>query len=318
MQLNSPLISENKAHWLNLKNQVIETLSPHLANKNVIFIDYPIHLNIGDMLIHQGAEQLFHTIGTNIIGRFSQRNIKRLYQSEVNKDTVLALHGGGNFGDLYPTHQLLRAEILKRYQHNPIIVLPQSVHFSSPEAISEAMKPYQQHPNITVFVRDLPSYELLLQNLSANKVHLAPDLATMLIGQLPWQQTKGEQTLRFRRKDIETIQQSVHHDSFDWIDLLSAKDKFTYQCLLKLARLENKFKLNLHLDKLWIQFSNSLIQRAIDHYLNYQSIDTDRLHGMILGLLMGLPVQMRDNSYKKLARYADCWLTEPTTLAKQA
>jgi pyruvyl transferase EpsO len=317
MQSSSPLIAENKAHWLNLKGQIIEALSCHLANKKVIFIDYPIHLNIGDMLIHQGAERLFNAVGANIIGRFSQRNIKRLYELDISKDTVLALHGGGNFGDLYPAHQMLREDVIKRFKQNPIIVLPQSVHFSSTEKLAEALKPYIQHPNIKVFVRDLPSYDLLQQYISKDKVQLSPDLATMLIGDLPWQQTQGKQTLHFRRKDIETTEDSRNHGGFDWIDLLDQKDKFIYQGLLKLARIENKLKLNLHLDKLWIKFSDSLIQKAVNHYLSYQLIDTDRLHGMILGLLMGLPVRMRDNSYKKLARYADCWLAEPT-LAKQA
>ncbi|WP_427977106.1 polysaccharide pyruvyl transferase family protein [Agarivorans sp.] len=317
MQLNPPLIAENKTHWLNLKDQVIDALSDHLTNKKVILVDYPIYLNIGDMLIHQGAERLFDAVGANIIGRFSQRNIKRLYQLEVSSDTVLALHGGGNFGDLYPAHQQLREKVIKRFKHNPIVILPQSVHFSSTEKIAEALKPYIQHPNITVFVRDLPSYDLLQQYMSKDKVKLSPDLATMLIGDLPWQQAKNKQTLQFRRKDIETTQGSVNQDSFDWIDLLSKKDQFIYQSLLKLARIENKFKLNLHLDKLWIKFSDSMIQKAVNHYLNYQSIDTDRLHGMILGLLMGLPVRMRDNSYRKLARYANCWLIEPA-LVKRA
>ena len=53
---------------------------------------------------------------------------------------------------------------------------------------------------------------------------------------------------------------------------------------------------------------DQLIQRAVQHFLKYNAVDTDRLHGLILAQLLNRSVIMRDNSYNKLSNYVETWL----------
>jgi pyruvyl transferase EpsO len=57
-------------------------------------------------------------------------------------------------------------------------------------------------------------------------------------------------------------------------------------------------------------FRDRLIRRAIDRFQRYERIDTDRLHGLILGALMSKKVRYGEGSYGKLHRYAELWLAE--------
>lgn len=49
-------------HQNNLKNKLNEIL-PFIKDKNeVIFLDYPVYLNVGDLLIYHGTENFFKEI----------------------------------------------------------------------------------------------------------------------------------------------------------------------------------------------------------------------------------------------------------------
>ena len=54
------------------------------------------------------------------------------------------IHGGGNFGDLWPEHQQFREMILQRYPDRPVIQLPQSIHFQDKANIAKVRSHHQQ------------------------------------------------------------------------------------------------------------------------------------------------------------------------------
>ena len=53
------------------------------------------------------------------------------------------------------------------------------------------------------------------------------------------------------------------------------------------------------------------LNRGVALLSQAQHLITDRLHGHILALLMGLSHEIRDNSYGKLSAYASSWKTDP-------
>jgi pyruvyl transferase EpsO len=65
---------------------------------------------------------------------------------------------------------------------------------------------------------------------------------------------------------------------------------------------------------LWKIYRDDLVNRAVKSFQPYETIDTDRLHGMILGSLMGKQVVFGDGNYGKLHRYAKAWLSESPQL----
>ena len=51
---------------------------------------------------------------------------------------TILLSGGGNFGDLYESHQEIREDVIANFPANRIIQLPQSISFHAGEALQSA------------------------------------------------------------------------------------------------------------------------------------------------------------------------------------
>lgn len=301
------LITPDRQALIKMQSILLSTLSTILQNKDVYFVDYPIHLNVGDLLIQLGTERALTLLNCNVLKRVSVRNEELFFKTNPHKNAVILLHGGGNFGDLYPHHQNLREKVVRAFPDNPIVVLPQSVHFESADALYATTKILKQHKNLKMFVRDRNSYDVLQKHMLSEQLAMLPDMAFVLSDYWKWTNNLPHQTLFLRRRDIEASEQ---HSGFDWDDLITKRDLFTYKIAVKLARAENKFLIELGCSQFWQVFSKSLINRSVAYFNQFGCVDTDRLHGMILSLLLGRPVKMRDNSYGKLSRFASAWLED--------
>ncbi|KJY75099.1 polysaccharide pyruvyl transferase family protein [Vibrio nigripulchritudo] len=308
MENLAPVIPFNEQILDSLKQTLLDNFRPHLENQDAIFIDYPVHLNVGDLLIAEGTEALFRALNVNIVARISERNQERLFYRDISEDTVLILHGGGNFGDLYPHHQSLRERVIEAFPNNKVLIMPQSVHYQDPSQLTQKVPLFQSHNNLYMFVRDEHSFDVMSEAFDEAHLKLLPDMAFAMSDRWKGIVRTSEGTLSLRRRDIEATDTGEDGDRFDWDDLFKPFDERCYNIARRLARYENKLHLNLGLDAFWKWYSNHLIKRAVERFTSYSVVDTDRLHGMILSLLVGNDVVMRDNSYGKLRRYATCWL----------
>jgi len=63
----------------------------------------------------RGTEQFFATHGHRVLSRSAYMNFLDRARSRIASHTILVLHGGGNFGDLYPVHQNFWEEIVRRF-----------------------------------------------------------------------------------------------------------------------------------------------------------------------------------------------------------
>ena len=96
--------------------------------------------------------------------------------SRLSKSTSLLIHGGGNFGDIWPHHHDLRMRILEKFPHKPIIQLPQSIYFSDEAKLKATSSKIRMQSSFILFVRDLNSFELARRVFEC-EVLLAPDMA---------------------------------------------------------------------------------------------------------------------------------------------
>lgn len=211
---------------------------------------------------------------------------------------------------MYPIHQRLRREVIERFPEHRILIMPQPIHFGSPDSFScEERALYQSHKGLTMHVRDVDSYNFMLPVLGESRLRMAPDMASMLIGNWPWgSRTQG--TLLFRRRDIEAVGNGdvPGQPSFDWEQLFSVIDIKIYWWIVRLAKMEGRWRLNLGVSWMWDRFVARTLAKASQYYSCYGVVDTDRLHGMIFALLLGKDVIMQDNSYGKIRRYYSRWL----------
>lgn len=290
-----------------LRESILNELSPQLAGKRVAYLDVPIHLNFGDLLIEKGTYHFFNEVNIDLWNRVSLLDQKRLFHLHIPLDVILVLHGGGNFGDIYPYHQDLRLKVVDAFPNHQIIMLPQSIHFNEEDTFKTQSEIINRHRHLKLYARDQYSYDFLTRGIDAEKISLLPDMAMMLLGSWDWEKKHADKTLIFRRKDAE-FRMGIQEGSFDWRDLVSRHDRKNYRFLKRLFKLQNRFSCDLGAHALWPRFRDGMVEKAVCHYRQYGCIDTDRLHGFILAQLLGIPAVCRDNSYGKIARYTQTWL----------
>lgn len=283
-------------------NELLEWLVP---NEEVIFVDMPVYLNIGDLIIHQGTEDFFNENNINVIMRTSDKNFDIDYIVKNHSNTTVICQGGGNFGDTYTTHQNVRDKLIKFHQ-GKVIILPQSINFESTDNLNKCVELYKTKTNLYMCARDEYSKDVM-QKMCKN-VKLLPDMA-----HYSWNDStyaKGEGLLEFIRKDNEASEDNSRYltaNSKDWIDDFTIFDRAVLKVAqLVLPRCKTKLKANLF-SKIWLKYCSYKLKRTKNMFLNYERVITSRLHGHILSCLLSLPNEVIDNSYKKNSRYVTSW-----------
>ncbi|MCM3786675.1 polysaccharide pyruvyl transferase family protein [Neobacillus mesonae] len=271
----------------------------------VYYIDYPVHSNGGDLLIMKGTEAFFKNYKVNVIKRYSALDYPT---SKINvpEGAVFLLHGGGNFGDLYPLHQKLRENIIKDNKNHRIIVMPQTLFFSSQDELRKTGDIINGHNDLHLFVRDQNSYDIAVSNFPKCHVYLSPDMAHELWPiQATHQPTK--ENLNFLRVDVEKTKEQIEFekqstgDYKDWNTIFTPFERKIVKLMAKLL------KLKLPVVSIWYKYSDYLVSKSIKEFSDYKIITTSRLHGHILSCLMDKDNELLDNSYGKNSSYYNQW-----------
>jgi pyruvyl transferase EpsO len=283
------------------------------------YVDIPMHGNIGDLLIMLGTLAFFkkHDLKPRMISPFFSFN-----PDWLGKDDVVVFHGGGNFGDLYPFFQQLRERVAAARPGNRIVILPQSIHFSSPEKAAESAAIFRRHPDLHLCVRDKVSFEQA--RAFTDKVYLLPDMAHQLYP-LDRSHNKQGDAMLITRVDDEKVEHGTLPDvrvstHTDWPQFVGDRERVInrYRHAIGMFSRRGMGKpANIIVAPLWIAYAQKLVDEAIALFAQHNLIITDRLHGHILAVLMDMPTLVLDNSYGKNSRYASVWTarSELVTLA---
>lgn len=304
---------------LNLKDK-LNIILDHIDDKDdVVFIDFPLHYNVGDLLILKGALSFFEENDIKINNIYSTYNapIEKL-KRKINKKTTIIFHGGGNFGDIYPVHQKIREKYVSEFKDNKIIILPQTAHFDDELELEKSKKLFRMHNNVIMFARDEKTYELFLG--FSDKIYLVPDMAHNLYGKMKIFSGEKKERLYFLRKDIEVgvmqknlIINNEVNDYFDWEDLILKSDKKVLGLINIILKLNDNLNFDF-LDRLifgiWNWKITKLINKFSLFFSSYEIIVTSRLHGHILTCLVDSESKLLDNSYGKNSSYYKIWTSE--------
>lgn len=276
------------------------------------------------------------------IRNFSEENL-----NEQDDNIPILLHGGGNFGDIWAGSQDFRNYIVSKYRKRPIVIFPQTIYFADSAKLAESAKIFNAHPDLTIFVRDHFSYEIASQNFQNCRVIRSPDAALEMIGVEAFSNNfskKRDRILYHCREDQElNLRFSSDHASFSNLNV-TVKDwttqKYHSQFYKNLpqnwiaqrsARIlqgiqdGNLFPIEWTQRQYWKllypsgtefnQLHRSAIHRAswgyvhqgIYQFKQYRLVVTNRLHGHILCILMGIPHVFLPNSYYKNENFYKCW-----------
>lgn len=298
-----------------LADRFAAVLGPFLKpGEPFALLDFPDHDNIGDNAIYAG-ELAF--LDAHVGRPASYVCSHKTYRADVKvfcPEGPILLHGGGNFGDVWPSFQAFRFEVLERYRGRHVIQLPQSIHFDDPSAISEAARHIDAHGQFTLLVRDEPSRDLAQKHFDC-EVLLCPDAAYALRrlpavpGTLP--------VLSLLRRDKETVGQDrleFLHDLgpvVDWGWPNWSRWRKGWFGRLTESALGPHLPRSEHLmrarEKIFRRKATDLVSNGVTILQLGQVVVSDRLHAHILSSLMRRPHVMLDNSYGKIARYIACW-----------
>lgn len=290
--------------------QILEIMPPE---SKIYYIDYPVHSNCGDLLIMKGTEAFFKDYRIQVAERYSVHDFNE--QTVIPKDHIIVLHGGGNFGDLYEAHQRLRENIIRKYPEHRIIILPQTIFFKEETALRKTAEVFSQHSDLHLFVRDEPSYQIAKENFKGCHVSLIPDMAHQL-WPIERNSSPRKERLNFYRTDIEKAAEPSHMaadqqgDFLDWPTLYNRYErKLVYWLGLGLRKGRGRRLLQ----KIWMNYSDYLVNKAIRCFSEYEMIHSSRLHGHILSCLMAKPNLLIDNSYGKNSGYYRIWTHQVNT-----
>ena len=285
------------------------------ANGDYALLDFPNYSNIGDSAIYLGEVLLLKEHfgrGPVLVGETDNRLFRAL--DRLPTSVPLLLQGGGNFGDLYHRHQHFREAVISRYRKHRIVILPQSIHFEDEDNAAPIAAAIAAHPDVTLMVRDRPSQVFARARFTC-RVMLVPDMAFM-IGPIEPSASPDVDLFGLLRQDKERILP----DDPEFGDLSCSQAFGDWPAEQRNRGLAGRLPraLRARLPGAWQGWHpaspagfEALARRRVDTGLRLllrgRMVLTDRLHAHILSLLLGKPHIVLDNSYGKIAKFADMW-----------
>lgn len=272
------------------------------GRKKIIFvIGTPLHGNLGDQAIAY-SESLFidQEISKKFVEIPSPYVIKhaKAWKNVIGESQIL-IQGGGFLGTLWPNEDKMVRHVIETFPQNYITILPQTLFFdeNSKREITRYQRLLEKRPKVLLCVREKYSYELA-KKIQLPNVCLVPDMATYLsrdsFASKPLKKNMKHNSVLFCfRRDKEQLQ-----------------SKQVSQTLLKCLKGMNIDYTSTVVDhSVSPRFRRREVQAKIEEFERYDLIVTDRLHGMILAAIAGVPcLVLNSRSYKTKGVYR--WINE--------
>lgn len=298
-----------------LKDKLRDLLALVPSGSRIALLDEPVHRNIGDHLIQIASESFFAEHDIDIVYRANVWNYKASHcRALLDGDTILVFLGGGHLGDLYPHHQDLREQVLRDFPDHKAVILPQSIHFQSAARLEQAKAAFDAHKHLHICIRDRASSQFAQEHFSA-PVHLVPDMAHQLwpmVTAEPVDQNAPVLFLIRRDKESSGIPATLepYRQLFiDWNQLITYKDELILICCVAgflLGKQHHSF--SRYTDRAIQQLRRKLIGEAVSLFTPHEKIASSRLHGVLLGLLLGKEVTALPSTTGKTTAYHATWL----------
>jgi exopolysaccharide biosynthesis predicted pyruvyltransferase EpsI len=283
-------------------------------------LGYPNHNNVGDNAIWLGTRRYLHDRGIPLAYTCDLRSYSRDELARRLGGGTILLSGGGSLGDLWPGDQEFREQVVQDFPSVPIVQLPQSIHFADRSRLARAADAFNRHADLTLLVRDGASLERAREAFDVPS-ELCPDMAVAL-GPLR-RPTPVVDVVWLRRTDREAAHGPLgvaarDVEEQDWTATsrrLSAL-RAAKRVAAPLGRVPGG-SVPSGLGAAGIGhriFAGSAYAAAALHLRRGRRllgrgrvVVTERLHGHVLSLLLGIDHVVLDDRYGKLGSFFDTW-----------
>jgi exopolysaccharide biosynthesis predicted pyruvyltransferase EpsI len=276
-------------------------------------LDYPSHHNIGDSAIWLGEITLLKKVHGKLADyvshcRYPISEIGRF----VNQDSVIYLHGGGNFGDIWPRFQSYREAVLQRYPNHRVIQLPQSLHYRRAEGIEITKRAIGRHQDFHLMVRDQYSLDLAKREFDCETI-LVPDSAFGIsMTDIPRNQNP-QGIIALLRADQERREDALAGSLLfrdvniaDWNRVNEFRRQFQKLSMGLLGAASQQTFMRLR-ERRFTAMAEERVRLGFVQLDAGSVVVTDRLHGHIMSTLLGKPHVVIDNFYGKIRRFIEAW-----------
>jgi exopolysaccharide biosynthesis predicted pyruvyltransferase EpsI len=283
-------------------------------------LDVPTTANWGDNAIWVGERRCLLGAGLNIVYETDDLLFSKPAMEQRLGDGIIVLHGGGSVGDIYPARQEFREMILTTFPDHRVLQLPQSIFFRDKGNLERAARVFNEHRNFTLMIRDATSLAFAEEHFDVD-LTFSPDFA-FGIGALSRVAEPDYDVLWLDRKGPEAVDRPIvelppNVFRADW-SLPTERRFATYRRLAPIVtdRALRRIVAKLPAARRIVQPTRrSLLARigparlglAASFLSQGRAIITDRLHGHIVSVLLGIPHVLLDNRIGKLRAYYETW-----------
>jgi pyruvyl transferase EpsO len=300
-----------------LAGTIAATLDPLLeGHRSFALVGFPNHSNVGDSAIWLGQLEYLRSRGGRVAymcdeWSYDPRELAR----RVDGGAIL-LAGGGNLGDVWPDQQRLRERVVGSFPEHTIVQLPQTVNFRKRENFERTAQLFGSHERFTLLVRDEASLQLARAELPC-PVELCPDMA---LGLGPIARPPEERDiLALVRSDKESAgaRDALCAGDIECVDwpLLRGPRLARRETSRRLGVLVGRYgqwfrRLTPRLYAIYDAMARDRLATGMRILGSSRVVVTDRLHGHILCLQLGIPHVCVDTSFRKIAPFVETWTAD--------
>lgn len=306
-----------------IRGSIDAVLGPLIApGAPIAIVGYPNHPNVGDGAIWVGEVAWLRERGGDVAFTCDEDGYRRdAMASALGPDGTILLHGGGNFGDLWPQHQLLREQVVRDFPEHRIVSLPQTMRFEDPAALERARSCFDGHDRVTLLFRDEQSLAAARDRFASPSLP-CPDLALALGPRARIAPPRVER-LWLSRDDDERRQQRLlptlpGADDLvvDWLGDEALPERTRLRTLRRAAGRAGRAIARRPppisaLSRAQVRVGDALAAQRL-HYgerllCQGRTVVTDRLHAHVLCVVLGIPHVIVDTGYGKLRGFHEAW-----------
>lgn len=298
---------------LQLRSIIQDRLTP-LITHDYRYLMMCDHQNVGDTLIMKGEFDFLSTIKNAKCKEYTTMWSFENRHPSIPKDDLLIMRGSGSFGDIWPTAPTFWKFVMKNYPENPILFMPQTIHFDNESKLIEMADLINKRKKIILCVRDKESYDIAQKFFNCDS-YLVPDMAFYMNSKFPSPPhgSNSNRTLLVKREDKER-RPSILIERLLSKDDIVVSDWPTFNVFGKIE----KIKQNLFAHKLYrlydafikLIYSTYMIKQGVNFLAPFSKIYATRMHAGILALMMGKGTVFIDNNYGKLRKIYETWLSD--------
>lgn len=258
-------------------------------------IGTPLHSNIGDSAIvlaelaflkRYVKSELIKEIAVNEYTEYG-----KVIPHVLGKHDALCLLGGGNMGDTWYPEEILRRDILTKFGKRPILIFPQTIHYSDTklgkERANESVQYYNKQGNPTLVAREKASYQIMKELYPQAEIMLVPDIvlsATMETFGVEQQSREGVM-LCMRNDEEKALTEQVLDQILHVVQLLGMPIR----------------KTDMHADcQITKENRADCVKKKMTEFAQARLVITDRLHGMVFAAITGTPCVVFSNYNHKV------------------